>query len=804
MTSPKLVTSAASLSFCLIFFLTGCAAYSNGNSNHSNNQTPNDGFSIAVAPVSANVAQGGSASVSANISAQGGFNAPVQLNVSGLPSGVTASLSSSAVNGSGDPTISIKASSTVAAGTYPVVITGVSGALMQRASFHLAVLNYGRPPDFSISASSASQTVTAGGSTSLTVGVGAINGFEGTVGLVESGLPAGMQVSCGPASIRGSGICTLNISTARSTAAGTYPLTITGTSGSLTHQTSIDVTVKAATTVSPDFSLSATPATQALNAGSSTALTVTVGALNGFTGTVGLVESGMPAGMLAGCSPSSIVKSGSCALTITTTTSTPAGTYPLMITGTSGNLKHSAPVSVTVNGTTASPDFTLSAAPASETITPGSSTTFAATLGAQNGFTGIVKLAALGLPAGVTASFAPPSITTSGSSTLTLTSTSTTQGGTYTLTIEGVSATQVHNTNVSLAVTTANSGAALNVLMFPGATSDPYFGDIATYLFTNNVVNGATIAIEWSGSDQGPSAGADQYNWTYPDGQMQPWIQAGKKVNLVIWAVADNSNNQCGPEAQYGSANIGNCAVPAYVWTAMGSSNATVCTSQYGTQQLPNYFASAFWSNYQKFMAAAIEHYRGNPNVGYIRFGLGHGGETIPVAGWSDTSTPCGQAYVNAWGVTTTSWEDYLGSMVDYEGSLHSPIQLMMGLNALGVPDSRLAPWEAPVAVQNNVGFGSQGLEESDVNNCSGATSDWCELFGEYTGQVPLELQTVGQSCPDNTCATGSLVNLIPFAVSNHTKIFELYYQDWLTAYDPNYPGYFPAYQPVLQAAAGQ
>jgi hypothetical protein len=77
-------------------------------------------------------------------------------------------------------------------------------------------------------------------------------------------------------------------------------------------------------------------------------------------------------------------------------------------------------------------------------------------------------------------------------------------------------------------------------------------------------------------------------------------------------------------------------------------------------------------------------------------------------------------------------------------------------------------------------------------------------LFAQYSGQVPTELQTYMQSCPDNSCTTGSLVDLIPWAVANHAKVFEIYYQDWLTAYDPNYPGFYPAYQPVLQAAAGQ
>jgi hypothetical protein len=96
-------------------------------------------------------------------------------------------------------------------------------------------------------------------------------------------------------------------------------------------------------------------------------------------------------------------------------------------------------------------------------------------------------------------------------------------------------------------------------------------------------------------------------------------------------------------------------------------------------------------------------------------------------------------------------------------------------------------------------------LESSDVNNCAGSTADWCELFQTYHGQVPLELQTIGQSCPSdpNSCPTGSLVTLLPFAVSNDTTILEIYYQDWLTAFDSGYPGGFSsAYASVFTAAA--
>ncbi len=693
MLSPKsfYATAVIALALCL----TGCAGLSTSGS--SSQTTQSGGFSIAVAPTSATVNLGGNATLTTSVAVQGGFNAPVTLSLSGLPTGVSGTFSSSTITGAGNPTLRITASSSATAGNYTVNVNGSSGSIISTSSFSLAV--------------SSSTSTTA------------------------------------------------------------------------------------------DFSISASPNSQTVTAGNSTSFTVNISAINSFTGTVGLVESGMPSGMLAGCSPSSITSAGSCTLNVSTTSSTPAGTYTLSITGTSGSLVHSTSVSVTVNAVTLNPDFSFSASPSSQTVAAGKSTAFTATVGALNGFSGSVTLGATGLPSGVTASFAPSSITTSGNSTLTLTTSKSAVAGTYTVTISGKSGSLAHNTSASLVVTT--SGAALNVLQTPGVTSTTWYtNDFPTYLFSNPVVNGATIAVEWGGSDQGPSAGSGQYDWSYPDGQAQAWIQAGKRVNFVVWANADNASTTCGSEAQYGSNGTGNCAIPAYVWTALGSSNYVTCSTQYGNQQLPNYFASAFQTNYRAFIAAMIQHYKGNASVGYIRFGLGHGGESLPVANWNDTTTACGQAFVNSWGLTIQTWETYLSTMLNYEGSLNSPVQLMTGVTPMGNPNTQIPDYAAPIAVQNGIGFGSQGLELSDVNNCAGSTADWCDLFATYTGQVPLELQTYLQSCPDNSCTTGSLVNLVPWAVTNHATILEIYWQDWLVAYDPNYPGYYPQYQPVLAAAA--
>ena len=125
-------------------------------------------------------------------------------------------------------------------------------------------------------------------------------------------------------------------------------------------------------------------------------------------------------------------------------------------------------------------------------------------------------------------------------------------------------------------------------------------------------------------------------------------------------------------------------------------------------------------------------------------------------------------------------------------------------------------------------GFGSQGLEQSDTSyyaplNCPsinppGTSENWGCMFSTYWSgatsitnangtivanptTVPLELQQVdcsnptGYSSGSGSCfltshppgITGDLRTLYPFTTSQHVSILELYSQDALLAYDPNF-----------------
>jgi chitinase len=104
-------------------------------------------FTLSVSPNSLSVAQGGSSTSTITVSSIDGFDSPVTLSVSGLPSGVTASLSSSSItpsaNGSATATLTLTAGSSATAGSATVTVTGTSGSLTETTTSALTITSTG-------------------------------------------------------------------------------------------------------------------------------------------------------------------------------------------------------------------------------------------------------------------------------------------------------------------------------------------------------------------------------------------------------------------------------------------------------------------------------------------------------------------------------------------------------------------------------------------------------------------------------------------------------------------------------------
>jgi len=255
-------------------------------------------------------------------------------------------------------------------------------------------------PDFQMFASGLSPTpVVTGSSATSTITVAALNGFTGDVALSCTGLPTGTGCSFNPASITGgSGTSTLTVTTASSLAGGSYTVTVSGVSGTISRIVALTLTVESGTTL--DFQISAT-APAALGPGSSATSMVTVAALNGFNSAVVLTCNSGVSSVTCSLNPTTVTPSGgtspTATLTISTTTAASLGTHSVTLYGTSGSDVHSIGVTVNVQ-----PDFTIGAAsgsPTSQTISAGQTASFSVAIAPSGSFTGMVNLSCAITPA---------------------------------------------------------------------------------------------------------------------------------------------------------------------------------------------------------------------------------------------------------------------------------------------------------------------------------------------------------------------------------------------------------------------
>ena len=234
------------------------------------------------------------------------------------------------------------------------------------------------PPDFTLSASPNSLSVVPGGGGTATITVAPVAGFTGNVALTVAGLPAGAAATISPDHITGGGTAQLDVSTSTAAAPGTSQLTLTGSSGALSHQATVALVV----VPPPDFALTVSPSSLEAPPGGSVAYTVGIAALNGFGGSVALSLAGLPTGTTGTFAPATITGSGTSVLTVTSSLSTPPGSSTLSLSGTSGTLSHTAAATLVVTA----PPSEQTVFPTAVTIESGSLTSgAAANLAADDG-----------------------------------------------------------------------------------------------------------------------------------------------------------------------------------------------------------------------------------------------------------------------------------------------------------------------------------------------------------------------------------------------------------------------------------
>ena len=100
------------------------------------------------------------------------------------------------------------------------------------------------PPDFTVSANPTAITLSQDHSATSTITVSSLSGFSGNVAL-SANAPAGFTATLNPTTVSltsgGTATSTLTITATGTQISGTYTVTVTGSSGTLSHQTAVSV-----------------------------------------------------------------------------------------------------------------------------------------------------------------------------------------------------------------------------------------------------------------------------------------------------------------------------------------------------------------------------------------------------------------------------------------------------------------------------------------------------------------------------------------------------------------------------------
>jgi len=325
------------------------------------------------------------------------------------------------------------------------------------------------PPDFTITTNLVGTLkMNATTSKNVTITVASVGGFSGIVSLSKTtSNPTNITATLSKSTIT-LGTSDTSILTVTSPSEppynyGGYTVTVTGTSGSITHSVTINVVVS-------DFGITASVASLTMVQGSPGGLSLIFSGLPSdptFFGNITLTETVVPnTGLAVSCNPSKINftrsgtvlgKSPSCGFTANKPGNfqvTFTGTYP--IAGTSTSLVHSITVPVTVTG----PDFTVTAVQSKFQGIFASAQTVNSTsiiIAEQVKFNGTVTLFVSSNPTGpiVTLSKYIVMVNTTVQSVnvlLIIQTPSTVPTGNYTITVLGTSGILSHNVNVTLYV----------------------------------------------------------------------------------------------------------------------------------------------------------------------------------------------------------------------------------------------------------------------------------------------------------------------------------------------------------------
>ncbi|HUO40137.1 MAG TPA: hypothetical protein VMU34_20850 [Mycobacterium sp.] len=195
-------------------------------------------------------------------------------------------------------------------GTTGGVLDGTTGSYGASLPVTLsnATIQNSNTPSWSLSAPATAMVLTGGTSANYAVSTTVAQADAGTITFSATNLPANVSASFTPPTVGGDAnhSTQLQFTALGNATPGTYSVTVTGTDSQtppVAHSKTVSLTVAG----NDDFGIAAAPASVSVNDGGAAAnATVTITTLNGNPGSVALSATGLPSGVTAVFTPTSV------------------------------------------------------------------------------------------------------------------------------------------------------------------------------------------------------------------------------------------------------------------------------------------------------------------------------------------------------------------------------------------------------------------------------------------------------------------------------------------------------------------
>jgi hypothetical protein len=228
-----------------------------------------------------------------------------------------------------------------------------------------------------------------------------------------------------------------------------------------------------------------------------------------------------------------------------------------------------------------------------------------------------------------------------------------------------------------------------------------------------------------------------------------------------------------------------------------------------GADDEPVFWDSGYKSAWEKFMAATVAWATKQPDVGFIRFGIGEDDESL-VVGAQFGSAVCMHEWAKAG--YPAAWQAYAKAMIDYEGDLRRAnssidiqVEIVNGLGYVVKPATKYGSsyrdYEmntlAALSVANGLGLTGNEMNAANATDVAHGhrcpAQDWCSILQHHAGREPISIfpneSTPGGGEPD----VGPLPALVTASVTGspnvEAQILEIFPKDLLIALDPRWPG---------------